>query len=153
MADVLLLSAKKRTSSAEVLEDAKDVFITRDVFAKKFLYHFCGTIEPKNEAEKASTFGRGGGEADGEGKTSPLTRYRGSSPRGRALRDAQLYGCGFFDMLYCEKVTFWQRHLRCGLELAFCSAKTFILTPRFSYTVEMLLFGRGFRVAVPKSLR
>ena len=26
-------------------------------------------------------------------KTSPLTRYRGSSPKGRALRDAQLYGC------------------------------------------------------------
>ena len=50
-------------------------------------------MELKNEAEKASPFGRGGGVADGEGKTSPLTRYRGSSPRGRALRDAQLYGC------------------------------------------------------------
>ena len=45
--------------------------------------------------------------------------------------------------LYRGNVTFRQRHLRCGLELAFCSAKTFILTPRFSYTAEMLLFGRG----------
>ena len=36
---------------------------------------------------KASPFGRGGGVADGEGKTcenNPLTRYRGSSPKGRA---------------------------------------------------------------------
>ena len=39
---------------------------------------------------KASPFGRGGGVADGEGKgcvKPPLTRYRGSSPQGRA------YGC------------------------------------------------------------
>ena len=52
-------------------------------------------MELKNEVEKASPFGRGGGAAGGEGKNSPLTRYRGSSPRGRALRDAQLYGCEF----------------------------------------------------------
>ena len=71
MADVLLLSAKKRTSSAEVLGNAKDVFITRDLFIKKFLYHFCGMIELKNEDEKASPFGRGGGVADGEGKNQP----------------------------------------------------------------------------------
>ena len=41
-------------------------------------------------------------------KTSPLTRYRGSSPRGRALRYVQIYGsefCVISDMLYCEKVT------------------------------------------------
>ena len=103
---------KKRTSSAEVLGNAKDVFITRDLFIKKFLYHFCGTIELKNEAEKASPFGRGGGEADGEGKASPLTRYRGSSPRGRALCDVQLYGgefCVISDMLYRGKVTLWSR--------------------------------------------
>ena len=56
-----------------------------DLFINKFLYHFCGTIELTNEVKKASPFGRGGGVADGEGKTSPLTRYRGSSPRGRAL--------------------------------------------------------------------
>ena len=43
-----------------------------------------------------------------ERENRPLTRYRGSSPSGRALRYVQLYGCGFFvisDMLYCEKVT------------------------------------------------
>ena len=76
MADVLLLSAKKRTSSAEVLEDAKDVFITRDLFINKFLYHFCGTIELTNEVKKASPFGRSGGEAVGEGKppSHPLSR-------------------------------------------------------------------------------
>ena len=30
-----------------------------------------------------------------ERENRPLTRYRGSSPKGRALRDAQLYGCEF----------------------------------------------------------
>ena len=47
-----------------------------------------------NEAnEKASPFGRGGGVADGEGKTcenNPLTRYRGSSPQGRAFGRADV---------------------------------------------------------------
>ena len=97
----------------------------------------------KNEAKKASSFGKGGGVADGEGKTCPLTRYRGSSPRGRALCDAQLYGCEIHVIsaivIPRKSYSYRQRHLRCGLELAFRSAKTFIFTPRFSYTAEKLL--------------
>ena len=55
-------------------------------------------------------------------------------------------------VLFRKNVTFWQRHLRCGLELAFRSAKTFIFTPRFSYTMEKLHCGAD-RVVVPSGLR
>ena len=44
------------------------------------------------------------------------------------------------------------RALRCGLELAFCSAKTFILTPRCDYTVEKLHCGAD-RVVAPSGSR
>ena len=54
--------------------------------------------------------------------------------------------------LYRGNVTFRQRHLRCGLELAFRSAKTFIVAPRFSYTVEKLHCGAD-RVVAPSGSR
>ena len=84
------------------------LYFHQKCYCQETFYHISRYNGIKNEAKKASPFGRGGGVADGEGKNSPLTRYRGSSPRGRALRYVQLYGCGFFvisDMLYCEKVT------------------------------------------------
>ena len=43
--------------------------------------------------KKASSFGRGGGVADGEGKTALSPATAGALPGGRALCDAQLYGC------------------------------------------------------------
>ena len=39
-------------------------------------------MELKNEAEKASPFGRGGGEADGEGKTALSPAIAGALPEG-----------------------------------------------------------------------
>ena len=95
MADVLLLSAKKRTSSAEVLRDAKVVFITRDLFINKFLYHFCGTIELTNEVKKASPFGRGGGVADGEGKTALSPAIAGALPEGEPCIMCSFMGVNF----------------------------------------------------------
>ena len=100
MADVLILSSKLLP-------------------LRKFFITFRCIMELK----KASPVGRGGGVADGEGNTCPLTRYRGSSPRGRALCDVQLYGC----------------------EIHVISA---IVIPR-----EVTLIGREIRVVVPNFSR
>ena len=68
----------------------------------------------------------------------------GALPEGEPCVMRSFMGVDFVGyILFRKNVTFRQRHLRCGMELAFCSAKTFILTPRFFYTAEMLLFGRG----------
>ena len=64
---------------------------------------------------KASPFGRGGGVADGEGKLcekNPLTRYRGSSPIGRALHKSSrvFRGMGFPDALTVQMRN-WRKNI------------------------------------------
>ena len=92
------------------------------------------------------------------GKISPLTRSRGSSPRGRAFRYVQLYIRRFCSIwLYRKKVTSSAEDLgwrapAVRLNLVFCTARTFIFTPRFSYTVEKLHCGAD-RVVVPSGSR
>ena len=67
-------------------------------------------MELKNEVKKASPFGRGGGEADGEGETALSPAIAGALPEGEPCVMRSFMGVDFVGyILFRKNVTLWSR--------------------------------------------